>query len=79
MRNGLFDQDDPALEYDDDLWLREAFDDFDRKRFHQRQVIGAKIAPGFINSCWYRFYRAVKWYKELFFENCTAHGLTIQR
>ena len=79
VKNGLFDQDDPVLEYDEDLWLREAFADFDRKRFHHRQVIGAKLAPGFTNSCWYRFYRAVKWYKELFFENCTAHGLTIQR
>ena len=79
VKNGLFEQDDPALEYDEDLWLREAFDDFDHKRFHHRQVIGAKLAPGFTNSCWYRFYRAVKWYKELFFENCTVHGLTIQR
>jgi hypothetical protein len=79
VENGLFEQGDPALKYDKDLWLREAFDDFDRKRFHHRQVIGAKLAPGFKDSCWYRFYRAVKWYKELFFETCTAHGLTIQR
>jgi hypothetical protein len=79
VENSLFEQDDPALEYDEDMWLREAFDDFDHKRFHHRQVSGAKLAPGFTNSCWYRFYRAVKWYKELFFENCTAHGLTIQR
>lgn len=66
-----------ALEYDPFRWLKQAFDGFDQKAFDQRKVTGAKLKPDFAQSNWYRYYRAVKWYKERLFHHCEKQGLQI--
>ena len=78
VAQGLFSSDDhEALDYDPLGWLKQAFSDFDPKKYDQRTVNGAKLRPDFGQSNWYRYYRAVKWYKERFFDHCEKQGLMI--
>jgi len=80
LDQGLLGPDDnDALEYDKDRWLKEAFANFDRKKFDQRKVQGATLRPDFAKSNWYRYYRAVKWYKKRLFYHCEKQGLEICR
>ena len=80
VNQGLIAPDDhDALEYDPCRWLQDAFDDFDPKQSDQRKVTGAKLRSDFAQSNWYRYYRAVKWYKERLFHHCKKQGLVIQR
>lgn len=74
---GLFNEDDPRLTYNEDMWLDNAFANFKKKRFHQRKVTCVTLAPDFGESYWYRYYLAVKWYKEKFFQYCSQAGLVI--
>lgn len=66
-------------DYDENRWLRDAFANFDDKKFHQRTVKDVELAPGFSNSNWYKYYLAVEWYKDEFFDNCSKLGLDIPR
>jgi len=68
-----------AHDYDETRWLKEAFANFDDKKFDQRTVKDVELAPGFSNSNWYKYYLAVEWYKDEFFDNCTKLGLDIPR
>jgi len=80
VAQGLFDESDrDALEYDADRWLRDAFENFDRKRFGQRMVTKAVLRDTFSESKWYDYYLAVKWYKERLFYHCAQQGLEICR
>jgi len=75
---GLFNREDQLLlNYDDNGWLKEAFSNYDRKVFDNRKVEGAQLADNFLNSNWYGFYLAVKWYKKKFFEYCSKYHLSI--
>ncbi|MGD2185309.1 MAG: hypothetical protein PVI71_04235 [Desulfobacterales bacterium] len=75
----LFDKVDAAYDYDENRWLKEAFANFDNEKFHQRTVKDVEPAPDFPNSNWYKYYLAVGWYKEAFFDNCSKLGLDIPR
>ncbi|MFZ3101814.1 MAG: DUF6765 family protein [Desulfitobacteriaceae bacterium] len=78
IEQGLFNKDDlDFIIYEDDRWLKEAFSNFDRKVFDNREVVGVDLADNFLNSNWYGFYLAVKWYKKKFFEYCTKYQLNI--
>ena len=80
VEQGLVSPDDQdALEYDAERWLDDAFSNFNGKTFDQRKVEGAKLASSFLQSSWYRYYRAVRWYKERFFHHCEKQGLDICR
>ncbi|MCD6304902.1 MAG: hypothetical protein J7M32_01285 [Deltaproteobacteria bacterium] len=80
VSQGLLDKrDQEGLTYDRDRWLREAFSNFDQKLFKQRKVSAVVLRPDFSESNWYRYYLAVKWYKERIFHHCAQHGLTICR
>jgi len=80
IAQGLFDQSDQdALKYDKDRWLDGAFANFDRKKFDQRKVEGAQLGDNFPESNWYKYYLAVKWYKERVFYYCAQQGLEICR
>jgi hypothetical protein len=80
VQQGLLELDDrDALEYDPLRWLKEAFANFDRKKFDQRKVTGATLGPDFAQSNWYRYYLAVKWYKERLFHYCEKEGMEICR
>jgi len=74
----LFDRNDPILKYDEFAWLKLAFKDFKKKKFRKRIINFAVIEDNFAQSCWYRFYKAVKWYKERFFKYCFIEGIEIQ-
>ena len=75
----LYENAAPAYDYDENRWLKEAFANFDDEKFHQRTVKDVELAPGFPNSNWYKYYLAVEWYKDEFFENCSRLGLDIPR
>ena len=68
-----------AHDYDEDRWLKEAFANFDDEKFHQRTVKDVELAPDFPDSNWYKYYLAVEWYKDEFFDNCSKLGLDIPR
>jgi hypothetical protein len=68
-----------AYDYDENRWLKEAFANFDDERFHKRMVEDVELAPDFSNSNWYKYYLAVEWYKNEFFDNCSKLGLDISR
>lgn len=78
IKLGLFNEKDQALlTYDENLWLKEAFRNFDSKIFNHREVRGAQCVDNFQDTCWYGFYRAVKWYKKKFYAYCSQYGLNI--
>lgn len=75
---GLFNKGDlDLIIYDNNKWLKEAFSNFDRKKFDHRIVEGVQLADNFMSSNWYYFYLSVKWYKIKFFEYCTKYQLSI--
>lgn len=78
VEQGLLSKEDQdILKYNENKWLKEAFKNYDQKVFSQRHVEGAELAGDFANSCWYRFYKAVKWYKQKFFRYSDKYGLNI--
>ncbi|MDI6775860.1 MAG: hypothetical protein QMD03_01235 [Syntrophales bacterium] len=79
IAQGLFERKDPACTYDENEWLREAFANFEKEKFNQRKVEGVILAANFSDTNWYKYYLAVKWYKEQFFSYCSQAGLEIPR
>ncbi|MCK4278575.1 MAG: hypothetical protein KAW82_05270, partial [Desulfurellaceae bacterium] len=77
VRERLFEEMDSALTYDENAWLKEAFANFEEKKFNQRKVKGAVLASNFSGSNWYKYYLTVKWYKKRFFHYCSKEGLVI--
>jgi len=63
--------------YEPDQWLREAFSNFDPKAFVNWEVESVQLRDNFINSNWYHFYLASKWYKKKFFQYCSNYQLNI--
>jgi len=53
---GLFQKGDSALSYDKDLWLKEAFTNYQKEEFSKRKVVGALLADNFTTSTWYQYY-----------------------
>ena len=70
-------KDEKYLNYDKNRWMDEAFANFDKKTFNARTVDKGILSRKFKDSHWYRFYGAVKWYKELFFAYCDSEKLHI--
>ncbi len=80
IAQGYFEKgDQEALVYDGERWLREAFLNFERRRFLERKVEGVRLREDFASSKWYRYYLAVRWYKERIFHYCAREGLMIPR
>lgn len=78
VQQGLFHETDSEfLIYDNEKWLQEAFADFDPAKFHERKVEQVRLLQTFPISKWFRFYQAVKWYKERFYSCCSKYGLDI--
>lgn len=76
VRLGLFAKNDKDLwTYKDDTWLKQAFVNYDARRFHNRRVEGALCAGNFEETSWYHFILAVKWYKKKFQHYCYEHQL----
>ena len=79
VKNGLFKKDDPQLHYDKNGWLKTAFSNFEKKEFDERKVEGAELSSHFPDTNWYKYYLAVKWYKEKFYKYCSKYKLNIPR
>jgi len=80
LDQGLFSEDDKEiLHYCDCQWLQEAFANFDAKKFHNRVVKDVRLTENFAASHWYKFYQAIKWYKNRFFYHCSLNQLEIPR
>ena len=75
----LFKKNDAIYDYNENRWLKEAFANFDEKKFHERTVRDVELDKDFTNSNWYKYYLAVEWYKDEFFDNCSKLGLDIPR
>jgi len=73
----LFDEDDELLNYDENMWLKEAFQFFITEDFNDRIVKEVYLEEDFLNSNWYKYYKETQWYKELFFESALENGLII--
>ena len=76
---GLFQESDPEICYDKNRWLKAAFSNYEEKRFDDRKVEKVQLTDNFSDSNWYKYYLAVKWYKEQFFKYCSILGLEIPR
>lgn len=72
-------EDTKLYTYQDDKWLKEAFANYDSKLFNDRKVEQVCLSDYFLDSNWYHFYLAVKWYKERFFKYCSDYQLIIPR
>ena len=80
VRKGLFNQSEIVeIKYDKEKWLKEAFVDYRKVKYDDARVEGAVLSPNLPNSNWYKFCKAVKWYKKNFFECCTKNSLYIPR
>ena len=77
VSQGLLIEADSELVYDENRWLKEAFKNFEEKKFGQRKVENVELTPGFSDSNWYKYYLAVKWYKKRFFHFCSQYQLDI--
>ncbi len=44
VKTGLFEESDSALSYDKDLWLKEAFRNYEKEEFNKRKVLGAHLS-----------------------------------
>ncbi|HOW84137.1 MAG TPA: hypothetical protein PK573_16360 [Spirochaetota bacterium] len=77
IENGYFDKKDPELDYDDNQWIREAFADYNEKRYHKRKVEDALLAANFRGSSWHKYYFAARWYKKEFLKTCKGLKLEI--
>jgi len=79
LNAGLFQKGDSALSCDKDLWLKEAFTNYEKDEFNKRKVVRALLADNLATSNWYQYYLAVMWYKQRFFSVCKEQGLAIPR
>lgn len=78
LDEGLFQENDlKTIIYDENEWLKEAFVNFNPRLFNKRKIDQVVLAGNFSNTCWYRYYSAVKWYKQKFFEYCSKYQLII--
>ena len=79
FEKGVLFKNDATYDYDENRWLSDAFVNFDKKKFHERRVEDVELGKDFTNSNWYKYYLAVEWYKDEFFDNCSKLGLDIPR
>lgn len=76
VSKNLFSEKD-NITYDNKSWLKEAFENYDKKIFNQRKIENAILTKTFPSSHWYQFYISSKWYKTEFFKQCSKNGLKI--
>lgn len=79
LRNRLFINSDTCIHYDRKKWLNEAFQSYEKVPEDRRRLEKAVFNKDFDKSNWYRFYHAVKWYRNKFFEGCKDNGLDIPK
>ena len=78
LANGLLSSSDQnIIEYDHNMWLKEAFKDFINCDFERRIVNGVHLADDFLQSNWYQYYQGIQWYKKAFFKAAEKNGLSI--
>ncbi len=73
----LSDLNEEMLNYDEDMWLKEAFADYNEEKFCDRIVEDVKIVDDFLKTDWYKYYQGTQWYKKMFFSSAEKHGLMI--
>ena len=73
----LSSSDQNIIEYDHNIWLKEAFKDFINCDFERRIVNDVHLADDFLQSNWYQYYQGIQWYKQLFFKAAEKNGLSI--
>ncbi|MDZ7795838.1 MAG: DUF6765 family protein [Candidatus Marinimicrobia bacterium] len=71
----LMEAEDPSMHYDPHTWLREAFQDYNKKKYSRRVITNAAAIPDFIHSDWYAFYRAAGEYRDRQHRLAVFHGI----
>jgi hypothetical protein len=66
-----------AYQYDDHIWLREVFENYDQKRYDQRVVSDAILVSGYQDTSWFKFIESVHWFKREALTRLAAEGLSI--
>jgi len=61
--NKYFKQNAKELKYDETVWLKECFEDFESRKYDNRVVKNAVLKANYKSSSWYKFTIAVKEYK----------------
>lgn len=79
IKNGYFDSDSFELKYDENLWLKDCFDDFNKDKYQVRIINGAKLKQGYKDKSWYKFVSAVKEYKIEFVDILKINGIDIPK
>ncbi len=75
--NLLAKDDKNIIEYDEDLWLKNAFKDFISGDYRNRVIYDAYLVDNFLETDWYNYYKGIHWYKELFFRFVQRYDLNI--
>ncbi len=73
----LFKKGQDNIKYNDQKWLQEAFKDYKKKKFNNREVVDVHLIKEYKETSWYKYIKAVKWYKKLLFPTLAKHGLEI--
>lgn len=76
-RELLSETDEDILNYDENLWLQNAFDMYSEEEFCNRIVEDVQPVEQFLETDWYKYYQGVQWYKKLFFKTSLNHDLMI--
>jgi len=69
--------DEEIINYDENLWLKKAFMDYNEVKFCDRIVEDVKLVDDFLETDWYKYYKGIQWYKKLFFSSAVDHDLMI--
>ncbi|MFO7889147.1 MAG: DUF6765 family protein [bacterium] len=73
----LFEKDQDKIKYNDQKWLKEAFVDYNKKKFNARKVLDVTLKKDYQDTSWYKYVKAVKWYKKQLFPALKKQGLDI--
>lgn len=73
----LFKKGQDNIKYNDQKWLQEVFKDYKKKKFNNREVVDVNLIKEYKETSWYKYIKAVKWYKTLLFPTCAKYGLEI--
>jgi len=69
--------DEEILNYDENLWLKKAFNDYSEEKYCNRIVEEVRVVDDFLETDWYKYFEATQWYKRMFFSSAKEHGLKI--
>jgi len=77
MDTNLYNKGEEHLHYNEELWLEKAFKDYSKNKYGNRIIKNALLTENYSDTSWYKFIKAVKWYKPVLYRVLEENGLTI--